>query len=59
MIGTAQRLYSDRITADADGNFSFTVSPQMPIPGMRYEIELKATGNGQTKDTKLVLFQQR
>jgi hypothetical protein len=59
MIGTAQRLYSDRITADADGNFSFTIAPQMPIPGMRYEVELKATGNGQTKDTTLVLFQQR
>lgn len=59
MIGTAQRLYNERIVADANGDFSFDIAPQMPVPGMRYEIDVKATGNGQTKDTKLVLFQQR
>lgn len=59
MVGVAQKLYNDRITADADGNFSFDIAPQMPVPGMRYEINLTANANNQTKDTRLVLFQQR
>ena len=31
----------------------------MAMPGMRYEVSLKAQANNQVKDTKLVLFQQR
>jgi hypothetical protein len=59
MVGLVQKLYSDRITADADGNFAFDIAPQMPVPGMRYEVNVKASAANQTKDTKLVLFQQR
>jgi hypothetical protein len=59
MVGVVQKLYDDRITADANGNFQFDIAPQMPVPGMRYEVNLKATANNQTKDTRLVLFQQR
>lgn len=58
-IGLAERLFSERITADANGDFAFDVPAQMPVPGMRYEVSLKASGNNQTRDTKLVLFQQR
>jgi hypothetical protein len=56
---TGQSSYNERITADADGNFAFDIAPQMLVPGMRYEVNLKASANNQTKDTKLVLFQQR
>jgi len=59
MIGMTQKLYNERITADADGNFSFDIAPQMPVPGMRYEVNVKATSGNQTRDTRLVLFQQR
>jgi hypothetical protein len=59
MIGMAQKLYNERITADANGNFSFDIAPQMQVPGMRYEVDVKATAGNQSKDTKLVLFQQR
>lgn len=58
-IGLAERLVNERVQADANGDFAFDISPQMAIPGMRYEVNLKATGNNQTKTTQLVLFQQR
>jgi hypothetical protein len=58
-IGLAERLFNERVTADANGDFAFDISPQMPVPGMRYEVSLKASGNNQTRDTKLVLFQQK
>lgn len=58
-IGLAERLFSERITADANGDFAFDISPQMPVPGMRYEVSLKANANNQSRDTKLVLFQQK
>ncbi|HEX6703912.1 MAG TPA: Ig-like domain-containing protein [Albitalea sp.] len=58
-VGLVQKLYNDRLTADANGDFSFDVAPQTPVPGMRYEVMLKANANNQTKDTRLVLFQQR
>jgi hypothetical protein len=59
MVGLVQKLYNGRLTADADGNFAFDIAPQMPVPGMRYEVNVKASANNQSKDTKLVLFQQR
>jgi len=59
MVGLAQKLYDDRITADADGNFAFDIAPQMPVPGMRYEVNVQASANNQTKDTRLVLVQTR
>jgi len=58
-IGVAEKLVSERVTADANGDFSFDIAPQMPVPGMRYEISVKANANNQTRDTRLVLFQQR
>jgi hypothetical protein len=59
MVGVVQKLYDDRITADANGNFQFDIAPQMPVPGMRYEVNVQASANNQTRDTRLVLFQQR
>lgn len=58
-VGLAQRIFNERITADANGDFSFEIGPQLPVPGTRYEVNLKASAGGQSKDTKLVLFQQR
>jgi len=58
-IGVTQKLFSDRVTADRNGNFGFDVQRRIQIPGMRYEVELKASQGGQVKDTKLVLFQQQ
>jgi hypothetical protein len=59
MIGVTHKLLSERVTADRNGNFAFDFSPQVNIPGMRYEVEVKATQSGQVKDGRLVLFAQR
>jgi hypothetical protein len=58
-IGMAEKLVNEHVTADANGDFSFDIAPQMPIPGMRYEVTVRASGNNQSRDTRLVLFQQR
>jgi len=59
MIGVTHKLLNRRITADRNGDFVFDFTPQMNIPGMRYEVEVKASQGGQTKDNRLVLFSQR
>jgi hypothetical protein len=59
MIGVSQKLYSERVTADGAGHFAFSFQPQLQVPGMRYEVDLKATSGNQTRDNRLVLFQQR
>jgi hypothetical protein len=58
-IGMAEKLVNEHLNADANGDFSFDITPQMPIPGMRYEVTVKASANNQSKDTRLVLFAQR
>lgn len=57
-IGTAERLVSERMTADARGDFRFEIPAHTPLPGMRYEINVKASGNNEATDTRLVLFPQ-
>lgn len=57
-IGMAEKLVNEHLTSDANGDFSFDIPPQMSIPGMRYEVSVRASANNMTRDTKLVLFQQ-
>ena len=59
MIGVSQKLYSERVVADGAGNFAFSFQPQLQVPGMRYEVDIKAISGNQTRENKLVLFQQR
>jgi hypothetical protein len=59
MIGVSQKLYNDRVTADGAGNFGFSFQPQLQVPGMRYEVDVKASSGSLSRDNKLVLFQQR
>jgi hypothetical protein len=59
MIGVSNKVYADRIQADAQGNFQFEFTPQAFIAGTRYEIDAKASAGGQTRESKLVLFAQR
>ena len=59
MIGVSQKLYNERLTADNNGRFAFSFQPQLQVPGMRYEVDIKATSGNLTRDNKLVLFQQR
>ena len=58
-FGLNQRIFSQSLRADANGNFSFSYQPPVPIPGARYEIAIKSSKDDLTKDFKLVLFQQK
>ena len=58
-FGLNQKIFSQSLRADANGNFSFTYQPSIPVPGARYEIAITSSRGDQTKDFKLVLFQQK
>jgi hypothetical protein len=57
-FGISNRLHSERLKADGNGNFGFSFAP-LNVPGMRIEIRLKAERGGQTRDMQLVLFRAR
>jgi hypothetical protein len=59
MIGVTHKLLNRRITADRNGDFVFDFTPQINVPGMRYEVSVKANQGGQVKESNLVLFAQR
>lgn len=60
LFGMNQDLLTQRVQADGNGNFSFSFSPQFPLPGTRYEVSMTAGKDGMTAtDTKLVLFQKQ
>ena len=59
LFGITQPVLNKSIKADANGNFDFSFQPQIPVPGSRYEITVRATKADQAKDIKLVLFQKK
>jgi hypothetical protein len=60
LFGMNQDLLTQRIQADGNGNFSFSFSPQFPLPGTRYEILMTAGKDGMlATETRLVLFQKQ
>lgn len=58
-FGITQQIFAQTLKADANGNFSFAFQPQVTVPGTRYEVSLNASKGEMSKDTKLVLFQQK
>ena len=59
IFGINQQVLNQSIRSDAAGNFAFRFQPQIPVPGARYESTITASRGEQTKEVKLVLFQQR
>lgn len=60
LFGMNQDLLTQRIQADGNGNFSFSFTPQLPLPGTRYEVSMTAGKDGMVAtETKLVLFQKQ
>ena len=57
--GINHQAFSQSIRSDAQGNFVFSFQPQLPVPGTRYEITVTASRGEMTRESKLVLFQQR
>lgn len=58
-FGLTQQIYAQTLKADANGNFGFSFQPQVTVPGTRYEVTIAASKGEMTKDTKLILFQQK
>lgn len=60
LFGLNQDLLTQRVQADGNGNFSFSFTPQFPLPGTRYEVSMTAGKDGMVAtETKLVLFQKQ
>jgi hypothetical protein len=58
-FGVAQRVYSETLQADANGNFDFRFSPSIPLPGTRYDISMTANKADVTTEARLVLYQRQ
>ena len=58
-FGINQQIFNQSLRSDGQGNFNFSFQPQIPVPGARYEITVVATRGDMTRESKLVLFQQR
>ena len=59
LFGVTQDVLSERVQADGSGNFGFSFSPRLPLPGTRYEITMNARSGDLTTESRLVLFQKQ
>ena len=58
-FGLNQELLAQRVQADGNGDFSFSFTSQIPLPGTRYEVTMNAERGGMAPtETQLVLFQK-
>ena len=58
-FGVTQEVLNERVQADGAGNFNFTFSPKLPLPGARYEIDMVSTKAQLKTESRLVLFQKQ
>lgn len=58
-FGLSQQVLNDTVRADPAGNFVVTFQSPLPVPGTRFDIAIVASKGGLTRETKLVLLQQR
>ena len=59
LFGITQPVLTKSLKADAAGNFAFSFQPQIPVPGSRYELTIRASKAELSKDIKVVLFQKK
>ena len=59
IFGINQQILNTSVRSDSQGNFVFSFQPQIPVPGARYEATITASRGDQTREVRLVLFQQR
>lgn len=59
LFGVTQEVTSQRVQADGNGNFSFSFTPQLPLPGTRYEVTMVSRRGDLKAESTLVLFQRQ
>ena len=59
IFGVTQRIFETSMKADAGGNFAFSFQPQLTVPGARYEVNVRANKDKESRERKLTLIQQR
>ena len=59
LFGVSQDVLTQKVQADANGNFSFSFSPQLPLPGTRYELTMISHKADLSTESRLVLFQKQ
>ncbi len=59
LFGVTQEVLNERVQADGAGNFTFTFSPKLPLPGTRYEVDMVSTKAQLRTESRLVLFQKQ
>ena len=58
LFGVTQDVLTQKVQADANGDFSFSIAPQLPLPGTRYEVTMVSHKENLTAESRLVLFQK-
>jgi hypothetical protein len=58
VINITQNLLSQTVQADANGNFSFSFTPQLALPGTRYDITMVSSRAGVSLESQLSLVQR-
>lgn len=59
LFGVTQRIYQTTLRSDGQGYFGFSFAPPVNVPGARYEINLRANKDNESRERKLVLTQRR
>jgi hypothetical protein len=60
LIGLQRPASDEWVQADADGRFSARLPAQgLPIPGTRYDVQLRATHGSQSAEESLTLYQRQ
>ncbi|NJN87312.1 MAG: hypothetical protein HC881_14670, partial [Leptolyngbyaceae cyanobacterium SL_7_1] len=59
IVGVNRDVFSQRIQADAEGDFEFSFQPGIAVPGTRYEVTLQASNGSQTAEESLVCCNDR
>lgn len=57
-FGVNQGIFKETLRADQNGNFEFSFNPPLAVRGARYEVNLTAAKDNQSKDTKIFLIQK-
>lgn len=59
LFGVTQRIYQNTLRSDGQGYFGFSFAPPVNVAGARYEVNLRASKDNETRERKLTLTQRR